>query len=114
MSCGSDFGHKIIGDEFTVYFTDVEDQNLAEEVANYFKDNELISNQKQDVQLVRLKNKIQLRLIANDPESCSRMSFEERKLLTDLQTKLYNEVIEEPFELVLCNNKFEPKLNLNE
>ena len=82
--------------------------------AVYFKENELISSQKQDVQLVRLKKKLQLRIIANQSKDIANMPFEERKLLTELQTSLYKEVIEAPFELVICNDKFEPIFNLNE
>lgn len=115
-SCTSDtdFGNKVVGDKFTVYFIDKNDEQLAEKIAIYFKDNDLITTQKQDVQLVRLKKSIQLRLIANAPKEINQMSFEERKLLTDLQTSLYNEVIKKPFELVICNDKFEPIYNLSE
>ena len=114
LSCDSDYGNKVVGDKFSVYFTDVKDQKLAEEIAMYFKENELISSQKQDVQLVRLKKKLQLRIIANQSKDIANMPFEERKLLTELQTSLHKEVIEAPFELVICNDKFEPIFNLNE
>jgi hypothetical protein len=114
LSCGSDYGHKVVGDQFTVYFTDKKDQVLAEEIAVFFRDNELISSQNQDVQLVRLKKKVQLRMIALNPKEMTNLSFEERKLLTELQTTLYNEVVKVPFELVICNDKFEPIYNLNE
>lgn len=113
FSCSSDLGNKVVGGNLTVYYTDVNDQKLAESVAMYFKENELISTQKQDLQLVRLKNKIQLRLIATDEENIKNMPFEERKLLTDLQSDLYQQVFNSPFELVLCNNKFEPLINMN-
>ncbi|MEJ6582642.1 MAG: hypothetical protein QNL61_01000 [Crocinitomicaceae bacterium] len=114
LSCDSDYGNKVVGDKFTVYFTDVKDQKLAEEIAVYFKENELITSQKQDLQLVRLKKKLQLRMIANQSKDIVNMSFDERKLLTELQTSLYQEVIKSPFELVICNDKFEPIFNLNE
>lgn len=114
FSCGSEHGNKVVGDQFTVYFTDSKDQEVAEKLAIYFRENELIASQKQDVQLVRLKKKLQLRMIATLPNEVKNMSFEERKLLTDLQTSLYNEVIKAPFELVICNDEFEPIYNLNE
>ena len=114
LSCDSDYGNKVVGGKFTVYFTDVKDQELAEEIAVYFKENELITSQKQDLQLVRLKKKLQLRMIANQPKAIVNMSFEERKLLTELQTSLYEEVVKSPFDLVICDDKFEPIFNLNE
>jgi len=114
FACGSEHGNKVVGGQFTVYFTDVRDQKLAEKIAVYFKENELITSSKQDIQLVRLKKKLQLRIIASQTKDLSSMSFEEQKLLTELQTSLYKEVINAPFELVICNNKFEPLFNLNE
>ncbi len=114
LACEADNGNKIVGDKFTVYFTDVKDQKLAEEIAIYFKENELLSSQKQDVKIVRVKKKLQLRIIANETKDVAKMSFEEQKLLTDLQTSLYEDVVKAPFELVICNNEFEPIFNLNE
>lgn len=114
LSCDSDYGNKVVGNKFTVYFTDAKDQKLAEEIAIYFKENELISSQKQDLQLVRFKKKLQLRMIATQSKDIANMPFEERKLLTELQTSLYKEVVKAPFELVICNDKFEPILKLNE
>lgn len=114
LSCGSDYGNRVIGDNFTVYFTNKNDQKLAEEIALYFKENNLISNQKQDVQLSRVNNSLRLSLIAEgSSEQVKNMSFEERKLLTELQTSLYQNVFNKPFDLVICNDKFEPIYTLN-
>lgn len=115
LSCGGDHGNRVVGDNFTVYFTNKKDQKLAEDIALYFKQNNLISNQKQDIQLTRFNKRFQLRLIATgSKEQVKNMSFEERKLLTELQTSLYKNVIKKPFDLVICNNKFEPIYTLNE
>ena len=114
LSCSSDYGNKVVGDNFTVYFVDVKDQKLAEKVAVYFKENELISNHKQDLQLVRVNGEIQLRLIASSPENIDGMPFEERKLLTalqfDLSAKVFNN---ESIDLVLCDENFEPIYTLD-
>lgn len=108
LSCGSDFGNKVVGGNFTVYFTDVKDQELAEKIAVYFKENDLISSQKQDVQLVRENKTIQLRLISSSTDNIKSMPFEERKLLVALKYNLQKEVFKKQFDLVICNDKFEP------
>lgn len=115
LSCGGDYGNRVVGNNFTVYFTNKKDQKLAEDVAMYFKEYNLISNQKQDIQLTRVNKRFQLRLIATGSiEQVKNMPFEERKLLTELQTSLYKNVIKKPFDLVVCNDKFEPIYTLNE
>lgn len=115
FSCGDDHGNRVVGDNFTVYFTYKKDQKLAEDIALYFKQNNLISNQKQDIQLTRVNNRFQIRLIATgSSEQVKNMSFEERKLLTELQTSLYQNVFNKPFDMVICNDKFEPIYTLNE
>jgi len=113
LSCNNDYGNKVVGGKFTVYFTDTKDQKLAEKIAVYFKENDLISNQKQDLQLARVNKTLQLRLIATSPKNAQEMSFEERKLLTELQTSLYKNVFKKPFDLVICNDKFEPIYTLD-
>lgn len=108
MSCNSDYGHKVVGDNLTVYFTDRNDEKLAETIAIFWKENDLIGETKQDLQLVRLTKKIELRIIANDPKNVKNMSFDERKLLAELEQELQKEIGESPLQLVICNNKFEP------
>lgn len=107
-ACSGDYGHKVVGDNLTVYFTDRNDEKLAEDIAIFWKENQLIATGKQDLQLVRLKEKIELRIIANVPENVKNMSFEERKLLGELERKMQVEIREKSLQLVICNDKFEP------
>ncbi len=107
-ACAGDFGHKVVGDNLTVYFTDRNDEKLAENIALFWKENQLIAADKQDLQLVRLKETVQLRMIANVPENVKNMSFEERKLLSELEQQIQANMDEESLQLVICNSKFEP------
>lgn len=107
-ACSGDYGHKVVGDNLTVYFTDRNDEKLAEDIAVYWKENQLIATGKQDLQLVRSKNKMELRIIANTPDNVKNMSFEERKLLSELERNMQTEVGEKSLQLVICNDKFEP------
>lgn len=107
-ACAGDFAHKVVGDNLTVYFTDRNDEKLAENIALFWKENQLIAADKQDLQLVRLKETVQLRMIANVPENVKNMSFEERKLLSELEQQIQANMDEESLQLVICNSKFEP------
>lgn len=114
IGCSSEFGNKIIGGELTVYYVDNSDMNKAEEIAEYWKENQLISGEKQDIQLIKIGEKYLLNMISNDVKNTKNMSFDERKLLLGLQKNIKESLFtDNTFELVICNNKFEPIYNLN-
>ena len=114
FGCSSDFGNKIIGGNLTVYYIEESDIDKAEEVAMFWKKNQLISVEKQDVQLVKVEGVYNLRIISNEDADAQNMSFDERKLLLELQKKVKKAIFpNNTFELVICNNKFEPIYNLN-
>ena len=114
FGCSSDFGSKIIGGNLTVYYIEESDIDKAEEVAMFWKKNQLISVEKQDVQLLKVEGVYNLRIISNGDADTKNMSFDERKLLLELQKKIKKAIFpNNTFELVICNNKFEPIYNLN-
>lgn len=112
--CHSDYGHNVSGDNLTVYFLNAEDQEYAEKIALFWKNENLITNSKQDLQLVQNKSVYELRIIAYDPSEMNEISFEEQKLLMGLQRKIEENVLKIPFRLVICNSRFEPVYSLNE
>lgn len=107
-ACSGDYRHNVVGDNLTVYFTDKKEETLAEKVALFWRDNKLISGEKQDLQITRTGKIVELKMIANHPESVKNMPFEERKLLADLERELQIELKEPTLQLVICTNKFEP------
>lgn len=114
-SCSGDYGNKIIGGELSVFFVNAEDEQLAVDLAKYFKNRNLLSGQKQDVQLVREKDVHIVKVIAVDPKEAKSMPLNERKLLLELQKELQDSVFtENSVELVVCNEKFEPIYDLNQ
>lgn len=113
-SCATDYGHRVSGGNLTVYFENKKDANLAEKVARYFKDNDLITNEKQDIQLVRKGEIYLLKLIARETKEVKNMPAQERYELSRLQKDLKMTVFEgKVVQLVLCNDKFEPIYNIN-
>jgi hypothetical protein len=112
-ACGSDYGHEVHGEKLTVYFVESSDQEAAEQLALYWKNNKMLTGKKQDIQLTRSGKTLQVRLIANDPKLSVELPFNERKILMELQDTL-GVVLQRTVEIVLCNNRFETVLNLNE
>jgi hypothetical protein len=112
--CHNDYGHSVSGDNLTVYFQNKKDQDYAEKIALFWKNENLITNTKQDLQLVQNKSVYELRIIANDLSDMGEISFEEQKLLIGLQRKIEKNVLKTPFNLVICNSRFEPVYSLNE
>ena len=117
-SCSTDEGSRVVGDNLSVYYTSEWNESFAEKIAVYWKDNDLISGEKQDMKLIEYKNSYQLCIIANQTDSIETLPFEERKLLLELQKDLQETVFNKeeggmPVEIVLCNNKFETIYTIN-
>lgn len=115
VSCSNEYGHQVVGGNLTVYFTDENDEKLAAEIAKFWKNNELLTEQPQDIQLNHHKSGYQLCLIAKEKSGVKNMPFEERKALLELQKQLQNEVFgDNDLELLICDNHFKPIYNINE
>lgn len=112
-ACGTDYGHEVHGEQLTVYFTHATDQEEAENIARFWKDNNLLTGKKQDIQLTRKKDILELRLIMNEPNSKPDLPFVERRMMMELQDTL-GLLLDQNIEIILCNGRFETVLNLNE
>lgn len=113
-SCGNEMGNKVVGGNLSVYYLVSSDKDKAESIARYWKNNDFITTQKQDLQLVQYQDGYELRLIARNPDRVKQMPFNERKLLIDLQKELMDSLNLNGLQLVLCNSKFEPIFNINQ
>ncbi len=113
-SCGNEMGNKVVGGNLSVYYLESSDKDKAESIARYWKNNDFITTQKQDLQLVQYQDGYELRLIARNPDRVKQMPFNERKLLIDLQKELIDSLNLNGLQLVLCNSKFEPIFNINQ
>jgi hypothetical protein len=109
QSCDSDNRHQLVGGNLTVYYFQESEVKMAEKVAFFWKDRGLLTGKKQDLQLRKIEKKYTLSMIATEKDAVKKMTFDEIQLLAQLKRRLWEDVFDkESFNLVICNNKFEP------
>lgn len=114
ISCTDEYGNKVTGGNLTVYFDNEKDVELATDLAEFWRDNDLIASQPHQIRITRNKKGYNLNLIAREPKEVKQMSFKERKALIELQSMIRESVFKDKkVDLVLCNDQFEPILNIN-
>lgn len=106
--CESDKRNKFVGGELTVYYFDQSEAEIAKKIAFFWKENDLLTGESQDLQVRKDKDRFTVSMIAKDPKLIDKMTIDEVQLLAQLKKKLYVEVFEEEaFTLEICNNRFE-------
>ena len=108
-SCNADKRHRHIGGELTVYYFDQSEADVAKKVAFFWKENDLLTGKKQDLQVRKEKNGYTVSMIAKEPKKVAKdMPISEAMLLAQLKKKLYTDVFNnEAFTLEICNSRFE-------
>jgi len=105
-SCEGDSYHKVKGGDFTVNYTDRGITEEATALARYWKENNLIAEGKQDIALFFVDKIWIVKLIAGNPKEP--LTFEERKLLIELENDLSEKVFHgDPVSIQISNSKFE-------
>lgn len=106
--CQSDQRKSWSGGKLTVYYFDESEAQIAKDIAFFWKKNDLLSGNKQDLQVRKDKKRFTVSLIAADPKKMDKIPFDEVQVLAQLKKKLYVDVFnQESFTLEICNNRFE-------
>ncbi len=113
-SCGQDYGNKLESSELDIFYTDKNDEDLARNVAGFWKENDLLGKKKQFLHLSRNKNVVQLKLIPSEKFEVKNFSFDERATLKSLQDSLRIALKNNDLELVIANNQFKTVYNINQ
>ncbi len=113
ISCSSEQGNRVVGDQLSVYFDLPENEKIAEEIAIYWKENGFLTGKKQDLKIILGENKNQLLLIENELFKEEKLTFKERKLLNDLKNDLQKKIFHTNLEIVVCDENFKPKYIIN-
>ena len=114
FACSDEYGNKVKGGNLTVYFVNEKDQSLASDLAVFWKNNDLLIEVPQDLQILRKGDGYTVNIIAREPNKIKNMTFEERKALIDLQAMIRDSVFKEKnVDLIICDDQFKPILNIN-
>ena len=113
LSCNSNAENRVTGDNLTVYFPEIDNQTLAEQVAVYWRENDLVSGEKQALQVVNTKEGYQLNIIQSEAFKNEEVTFEDQKLLYILKDSLENIIFNSNLTIAICNNKFESIYKVN-
>ncbi|MCH2225351.1 MAG: hypothetical protein MK066_11340 [Crocinitomicaceae bacterium] len=110
VGCESNPRHQVTGGELSVFFYDAKHEKLATEVAQFWKDKELVTGNPQDLELLSDGVKgYSLGMIQSKKGNPAKMPFNELKLLLDLRNELDTTIFKGlNFDLVICNIQFEP------
>lgn len=116
-ACSKGYGNKLEGENLNVYFEFKEDEQLANSLGKFWKENDFIGARKQNIRLTKNDESYLLQLIATDHSiSTEGLSFSDHKLLFDLQNRLDSTIFKNTLgcEIVICDGSFEPLYNINQ
>jgi len=113
VACGTNYGNKLESEELDVYFTQIENENIAREVALYWKENQMLGSKKQYLQLDEKDSLFLLKIIPTETFDPQSFSFDERALLKNLQDSLQFLVAPKRLEIVIAKSNFETLYNIN-
>jgi hypothetical protein len=114
VSCGQNYGNKLESKELDVYFSNSAVENLARKLGKYWKENNLLGAKKQFLRLDKSSNFYSIHLIHSGQFKVQNMSFDERKLLKQLQDSLQKNVFSNnEVHVLICDEQFNPLYDIN-
>lgn len=113
-ACNQNYGNKLESDELDIYYVQATDESLAKNIGLFWKTNQLLGDKKQYLRLNRTEKMLTLQLVVSAKEYASGLSFDERKLLLDLQDSLRELPNAKSLEIELCDNNFTSLYNINQ
>lgn len=107
LSCKTDFGERYTIGNLEIYFTEDISKKYVESVGEYFKENNLILDQKHAIQLTSDHESFILRMII-DPKLTS-LPAEQKLTLKYLESDIKTKVFEGlNFRIEICDGNFNP------
>ena len=95
-----------------VYYENLSNQNITDEIISFWNSNQLTSNKRSDIKIIEMDSKFQLLLIVNDKFKDQEPGFEDIKILNELQERLNTDIEDfhkKPCEIALADNQFQIK-----
>ena len=115
FSCSKGYGTSYVQKNLTVYYTNNNDLNLVQKLADYWFLNGLIGAKAQTIRLITEgKNNRQLQLIAVKNLDVKSLKFDDISKLQTLENELNQTIFKgNEVDVVLCNSRFIVTNNLN-
>ncbi|RFC53808.1 hypothetical protein [Brumimicrobium aurantiacum] len=108
QACGISMGDRVDNGNLSVYFLEDVGKNNAIKFSRYWKNNDLVGEQKQVIQLERIDGIIVIKLIEREIYHADPFTIEEEAMLQNLERDLKKEVFDEDVEIMITDNTFRP------
>ena len=95
-----------------VYYENLSNQRITNRIITFWESNDLVSKNRSDIKIIELEDKFQLLLIVNDKFKNDKPSFDDIKLLNDLQQTINNDIVDfqkKQCEIALADEQFQIK-----
>jgi hypothetical protein len=112
-ACGASYGNKLESDELDIFYTKIENEDFARNIAKYWKEHDFLGAKKQYLQLAEENEVLLLKIIPTEKFNSESFTFDERAKLKELQDSLQPLVRPKRLELVIAKRNFEPIYNIN-
>ena len=112
VSCNREKSPYIQDGNLRVHYENLSDQDIAYQIIEFWKLNDLLSKDRSDIKIIEQTDKFQLLLIIKSEYKDEEPGFEEIRALNDLQEKLNTALPsfqKKPCEIALSDNQFRIK-----
>lgn len=107
-SCSKGYGHKLTAENLNVYFEKKDLEKLANSLGKFWQEKELVGEREQNIKLSENKESYFIHLIISEEFKDAELTFEERKLLFELQKEMDTTIFKslKPCKILICDNEF--------
>lgn len=115
QSCSKGYGNKLTAKNLNVYFESKDQEEKANSLGKYWQSKGLVGEREQNIKLSQSNDTYYVHLILSNEFKDQELTFNERKLLLDLQKELDSTIFkgEDGCQILICDNEFKPIFNIN-
>ena len=115
QSCSKGYGHKLTAKNLNVYFELKDQEEKANALGKFWQSKELVGDREQNIKLSKSNDSYYIHLILSNEFKDQELTFNERKLLLELQKELDSTIFkgDHGCQIFICDNEFKPLFNIN-
>jgi len=116
QSCSKGYGNKLTAKNLNIYFESTSYEKQANDLGKFWQKEDLVGNKTQNIKLTKADGTFYVHLIQNKEFKNSELTFNEKKLLLDLQKDLDSAIFtgSKGCQILICDNEFKPLFNIND